>query len=38
MFEKLSETPFVRVEGVKTGLSVSATTAKNIIDVLDGNR
>ncbi|MBW5290298.1 MAG: hypothetical protein Rsou_1572 [Candidatus Ruthia sp. Asou_11_S2] len=34
MFEKLFETPFVRVEDVKTELSVSATTAKNIVDDL----
>ncbi|WP_201339336.1 hypothetical protein [Isorropodon fossajaponicum symbiont] len=34
MFEKLFETPFVRVEDVKIELSVSATTAKNIVDDL----
>lgn len=34
MFERLFETPFVRVEDVKTELLVSATTAKNIVDDL----
>lgn len=34
MFERLFKTPFVRVEDVKTGLLVSATTAKNIVDDL----
>ncbi len=34
MFERLFETPFIRVEDVKTELLVSATTAKNIVDDL----